>query len=366
MPSEGIGFSVTDYKNVSFLQTGVFMPKITIGRVAEEAGVSKGTVSRVLNARAGVNDETRSLVQGVMDRLGYVPDPGARQLARRGRHVIGLMLDDDLRRGGTYYGILRDALEERFAAQGYHTQVIASERADDLESIALDGVPDGIILLGVHLDDPRPAALEARRVPFVMIGRSIQNTAWVDVDNLGGLRDAIRHLVALGHTRIVHITGAHTGQASVQRLEGYLAGLREAKLPEDASLIWDGDFTALGGYRAVRRALEQKHSFTAIAAASDEMAYGAIEALQDAGLRVPWDISVTGFDDLPLAGRNGLTTARQPILEIGHCAAELLLERMDGKPTRSQLVPTTLLVRTSSAALLKNTLLNNTVNTAPP
>jgi LacI family transcriptional regulator len=332
------------------------MSKITIGRVAEEAGVSKGTVSRVLNARAGVNEETRVLVQGVMDRLGYVPDPGARQLARRGRHVIGLMLDDDLRRGGTYYGILRDALEERFAAQGYHTQVIASERGDDLEA-----VPDGVILLGVHLDDPRPASLEAQRVPFVMIGRSMQNTAWVDVDNLGGLRDAMRHLIALGHTRIVHITGAHTGQASVQRLEGYLTGLREANLPEDASLIWDGDFTALGGYRAVRRALEQQQSFTAIAAASDEMAYGAIQALQDAGRRVPWDISVTGFDDLPLAGRSGLTTAKQPILEIGHCAAELLLERMAGKPTRSQLIPTTLLVRTSSAALF-----NAALNLASP
>ena len=326
------------------------MSKITIARVASEAGVSKGTVSRVLNARSGVNEETRVLVQGVVARLGYVPDPGARQLARRGRHVIGLMLDDDLRRGGTYYGILRDALEDCLSSEGYHTHVISSERGQLLESTFA-----GAVLLGVHLDDPRPAQLEERNVPFVMIGRSLHNTAWVDVDNLGGLRDAVRHLVALGHKRILHITGAHTGQASVQRLEGYLTGLRESGLPEDARLIFDGDFTAIGGYRAVRRVLSSKLEFTAIAAASDEMAHGAVSALEDAGLRVPWDVSVTGFDDIPLAQRHALTTARQPILEIGAAAAELLLERMAGKPARSRLLPTTLIVRASSAALFSAT-----------
>jgi LacI family transcriptional regulator len=319
------------------------MSKVTIQRVAQEAGVSKGTVSRVLNARDGVNEDTRILVQGVMDRLGYVPDPGARQLARRGRHVIGLMLDDDLRRGGTYYGILRDALEDCFSSEGYYTRVFDTDSED---------TPDGIILLGVHLDDPRPAALEKRGVPFVMIGRSLHNKSWVDIDNHGGLRDAVRHLVALGHRRVAHITGAHTGQASVQRLEGYASALEEAGIAIDNTLVWDGDFTALGGYRAVRRALAEGIEFTAIAAASDEMAYGAIQALEDAGKRVPWDVSVTGFDDLPIAAKIGLTTARQPIHGIGKCAAELLLERMAGKTARHQLVDTKLVVRGSSAALL--------------
>ncbi|NJK45359.1 MAG: LacI family transcriptional regulator [Pleurocapsa sp. SU_196_0] len=324
------------------------MSKITIQRVALEAGVSKGTVSRVLNARSGVNEETRVLVQSVVDRLGYVPDPGARQLARRGRHVIGLMLDDDLRRGGTYYGILRDALEDRFSSEGYHTQVFDSDSQDWLET-----PPDGIILLGVHLDDPRPSLLEKQRVPFVMIGRSLLNKAWVDVDNQGGLHDAVRHLVALGHRRIAHITGAHTGQASVQRLAGYTAGLEAAHLEVDDALIWDGRFhRARRVTRAVRRALKSGVPFTAIAAASDEMAFGAIGALEDAGMRVPWDVSVTGFDDLPIATRIGLTTARQPIQSIGKCAAELLLERMAGKAARHQLIQTNLVVRTSSAALL--------------
>ncbi len=321
------------------------MTKVTIQEVARNAGVSKGTISRVLNGRDGVNSQTRTLVLGVVERLGYVPDPGARQLARRGRHVIGLALDGDERRGSTYYGILRDALEERLSSEGYSTQIQRDNQlATDL---------DGLILLGVHLDDPRPMQLERLKTPFAMVGRSLERQSWVDVDNHGGLLAAVQHLTNLGHQKIAHLSGAHTGQASVQRLEGYCTAMQLAQLEVHKDLIWDGDFTELGGYRAVRRALEAKLKFSAIAAASDEMAIGAIAALEDAGQRVPWDISVTGFDDLPVAARAGLTTIRQPIFEVGIRAAELLLERMSGKAASSALVATSLVVRHSTAALLE-------------
>ncbi len=320
------------------------MSKVTIQEVARNAGVSKGTISRVLNGRDGVNPETRTLVLGVVERLGYVPDPGARQLARRGRHVIGLALDEDERRGSTYYGILRDALEERLSSEGYSTQIQRENQlATDL---------DGVILLGVHLDDPRPMQLERAKTPFAMVGRSLERQSWVDVDNHGGLLAAVRHLINLGHSKIAHLSGAHTGQASVQRLEGFRAGMQSAQLEIIKNLIWDGDFTELGGYRAVRRALEAGLDFSAIAAASDEMAMGAVAALQDSGRRVPWDVSVTGFDDLPVAAKAGLTTVRQPIFEVGTRAAELLLERMSGKPASSALVATNLMVRQSTAAFL--------------
>lgn len=322
------------------------MTKVTIKEVAHKSGVSKGTISRVLNGRDGVNPETRAQVLSVVELLGYVPDPGARQLARRGRHVIGLALDGDERRGSTYYGILRDALEERLSSEGYSTQI----QRDNQIGIDLDGV----ILLGVHLDDPRPTLLEQQKIPFAMVGRSLERQSWVDVDNHGGLLSAVRHLTNLGHQRIAHLSGAHTGQASVQRLEGYRTAMQAAKLELDKRLIWDGDFTELGGYRAVRRSLEAGLSFSAIAAASDEMAIGAIAALEDAGRRVPWDVSVTGFDDLPVAARANLTTVRQPIFEVGTRAAELLLERMSGKTASSDLIPTTLVVRHSTAALLSD------------
>jgi LacI family transcriptional regulator len=320
------------------------MSKVTILEVARNAGVSKGTISRVLNGRNGVNAETRSLVLGVVERLGYVPDPGARQLARRGRHVIGLALDGDERRGSIYYAILRDALEERLSSEGYSTQI---QRENDLAADL-----DGVILLGVHLDDPRPLQLEQLKTPFTLIGRSLERQSWVDVDNFGGLVAATKHLIALGHSKIAHLSGAHTGQASVQRLEGFKTTMQAANLEVRADLIWDGDFTELGGYRAARRVLESGLEFTAIAAASDEMAIGAIAALEDAGKRIPWDVSVVGFDDLPVAARAGLTTIRQPIFDVGARAADLLLERMSGKPASSALISTDLVVRRSTAALL--------------
>jgi LacI family transcriptional regulator len=333
------GYKTPQPKDVSF------MAKVTIQEVARNAGVSKGTISRVLNARDGVNPETRALVLEVMEKLGYVPDPGARQLARRGRHVIGLALDADERRGSTYYGILRDALEERLSSEGYSTQI---QRENQLTTDL-----DGVILLGVHLDDPRPHQLEQQRVPFAMVGRSLERQSWIDVDNHGGVLAAVKHLTNLGHRQIAFLGGAHTGQAAVQRLEGYRSAMQSASLEVKRELLWDGDFTELGGYRAVRRALERKLEFSAIAAASDEMAIGAIAALEDAGKRVPWDVSVTGFDDLPIAAKVKLTTVRQPIFEVGTRAAELLLERMSGKAATSDLVSTTLLVRHSTAALVE-------------
>jgi LacI family transcriptional regulator len=325
------------------------MPKVTIQEVARQAGVSKGTVSRVLNGRDEVNAETRSSVLEVVKRLQYVPDPGARKLARKGRHQIGLAFPDGDAPYGPYYTLLLDALQEHFMSEGYTVRILEP---------GSDGLPrekvDGLVLLGVHLDDPRPAKLEARKQPFVMIGHALENVAWVDIDNISGLLEIMRHLVKLGHTRIAHLSGANSGHAAMQRREGYLQGLLAAGLPIDHHLVWDGEFTQLGGYRAVRRALGDGLEFSAIACASDEMASGAIAALGDAGLRVPWDVSVTGFDDLPLAQRQvpALTTIHQPIRSIAWSAAELLLERMAGKAPASKLIPTDLIVRTSSAARL--------------
>lgn len=325
------------------------MSKVTIQEVARAAGVSKGTVSRVLNARDGVNDDTRQTVLHVVKRMGYVPDPGARKLARRGRHLVGIAPSFDDTLVSPYYTILLDALQERLFGEGYTARIMEPGE---------DGLPkgeaDGFVLLGIHQGDPRPTQLARREARFVAVGRSAPGVSWVDIDNQGGMREVARHLAALGHRRIAHLTQATSGQAASQRLDGYLETLREAGIPEDRRLVWDGGFTELGGYRAVRRALESGLEFTAIAAASDEMAYGAIAALEDASLRVPWDVSVTGFDDLPASARRNpsLTTVRQPIREVGARAAQLLLERLAGKPERIDLLPTQLVIRASSTACI--------------
>lgn len=321
------------------------MARVTIQLVAQAAGVSKGTVSRVLNGRDDVNALTRQQVLGIVERLGYVPDPGARKLARGDRHVVGIAAYNGETPYGPYYSVLLDAIQEAFMGEGYTARLLEPDR-DDLPV----EVADGLILLGVHLDDPRPQRLAAAGTPFAVVGQAAQGHAWVDVDNAGGTRLAVEHLANLGHRRIVHIGGAATGQAAHERLEAHLATLLARGLPQERQLVLDGGFTELGGYRAVRRALEDGLEFSAIAAASDEMAIGAVAALQDAGLRVPWDVSVTGFDDLPLAARAGppLTTVRQPIREVGRRAARLLLDRLAGRPPRHEILPVELVVRSST------------------
>lgn len=325
------------------------MARATIQEVARAAGVSKGTVSRVLNSRSGVNDATREAVLGVVERMGYVPDPGARKLARGNRHVVGIALHQDDAPRGFYYGLLQDAIQEAFLGEGYTARVLEAG-PDGLP----EGEADGLILLGVHLDDPRPARLRARGLPFVVVGQALDDTSWVDVDNAAGITEAVGHLAKLGHRRVAHLSGAQSGQAAYQRMAAYLACVKSLGLHEERRLTWDGGFSEVGGYRAVRRALADGVEFSAIAAASDEMALGAVAALEDAGLRVPWDVSVTGFDDLPLAGRSNppLTTVRQPVREVGCRAAGLLLERIGGGPVRTEVLPVQLVVRSSSAARL--------------
>ena len=200
--------------------------------VAQAAGVSTATVSRVLNGRDEVNAETRSSVLEVVERLQYVPDPGARKLARKGRHQIGLAFSDGDSPYGPYYTVLLDALQERFMSEGYTVRILEP---------GTDGLPhenvDGLVLLGVHLDDPRPAKLEARKQPFVMVGHALENVAWVDIDNISGLLEIMRHLTKLGHSRIAHLSGANSGHASMQRREGYLQGMAAAQLPVDNKLV---------------------------------------------------------------------------------------------------------------------------------
>ena len=182
-------------------------------------------------------------------------------------------------------------------------------------------------------------------MPLVLEGHA-PGQRWVRADDYGGARAATEHLLRLGHTDIVHVSGDPVGQAAFDRLRGYRDALQEAGLPALGPL--DGSFTVLEAYRAVRRFLETGTGFTAIFAASDEMAQGAIAALADAGLRVPADVSVVGFDDLPEFGE-GLTTVRQDVAQVAGTAAALLQEALSGLPVRHAVVPVQLVVRKTTS-----------------
>ncbi len=315
--------------------------RVTIQEVAARAAVSTGTVSRVLNDRPGVSPDTRRRVVETIGALGYRPDHSARALSRHPLR-IGLSLATGTRRLIPFFMLFLEHLIRELQEHGYRLEEIP---AGD------DGLPrwlaDGVILHGVHDDDPRIAHLRAADVPFVLVGHA-PGTRWVMPDDRGGAREATRHLLNLGHREIVHLSGLMSHQATQDRYRGYLDALVEAGLAAEDRWLLDGNFDTLSAYRAVRRAFEAGLRASAVFAASDEMALGAVAALEDLGLRVPLDVSVVGFDDLPETGGR-LTTVRQEIGTITATAVDLLREGMRGAPVRNVTVPVQLVVRGTTA-----------------
>jgi LacI family transcriptional regulator len=320
---------------------------MTIHEIAALAGVSTGTVSRVLNSRPGVKAETRETVLRVVGEHRFVPDAGARRLALGRRQLIGVAPFSDLSWFSPYYSLLLDAIQAEFLNFGFSARIL-NPLGD--ESLLRDCA--GFIIPGIHLDDSRLRALDARNTPVVIINEVLGPYSWVDIDNKSGVEQAMQHLVRLGHRHIAHLTGSPIGQTTQIRLDSYRSNLKDLGV-SDQELVWDGRFSALEAYRAVKQALNNKAAFTAILAASDEMAIGAIRALDDAGLHVPLDVSVVGFDDLPFVIHHNpaLTTVRQPIGEVGQTAAVLLLERLEGLECRHVVLPTELVVRSSTGAV---------------
>jgi LacI family transcriptional regulator len=321
--------------------------KMTIHDVAKAAGVSTGTVSRALNDRAGVNAETRKHVLEVVAKMGYVPDIGARQLARGSRSVVAITRYSDTSLRNPYYTLLVDEIQQALMGSGYAVHIVRNDTELFGSNIA------GAIIPGLHIQDLRPIELRERQIPFVAIslGHPQVGLASVELENRPGMLEMMQHLLELGHTRIAHMTGSPIGQDANARLEAYKEALARANIAFDATLVLDGQFTELGAYRVATKAVKNGLPFTALACASDEMAIGAIQAFQDAGLRVPEDVSVTGFDDLPLESFQTaqLTTVRQPLDIVGREAAALLLEQVDGGDTRTVMVRPNLIIRSTTA-----------------
>ena len=313
---------------------------VTIHDVAAAAGVSIGTVSRVLNHRSGVSPATREMVRAAVARLGYQPDRAARELSNRRPVTVGLSTAYGHRRLIPFFMLFLEHLMDELATSGLRLRDVPTGR---------DGLPaepaDAYMLFGAHPDDPRVADLQSRGVPFVLIGHQ-DGVRSVAADDVAGGRRAAEHLLRLGHTRALHVTGELGSQAMADRAAGFLAAYAEAGAPEPRVLECD-DLSALGAYRAVARDLADS-AYTAVFAATDELANGAIAALADAGLRVPSDVSVVGFDDMPEVGED-LTTVRQDIAAIARTAVELLHEALNGAPVRGVRVPVSLVVRGTTA-----------------
>ncbi|GAA0614660.1 LacI family DNA-binding transcriptional regulator [Streptomyces crystallinus] len=331
----------------------------TLEEVAARAGVGRGTVSRVINGSPRVSDRTRAAVEAAVAELGYVPNRAARALAANRTDAIALVVPET---------------ETRFFAEPYFSEVVrgvgqalaetemqllltlvgSDRERRRLAQYLMGHRVDGVLLVGVHADDPLPELLEQLDMPVVISGpRSEEEPlASVDSDNFAGARAAVAHLVARGRRSIATITGPLDVYGARRRLDGYRAALAEAGLPAAAQLISPADFTEEGGRRAMADLLARAPEVDAVFAASDVMASGARQVLREHGRRVPEDVSLIGFDDSAIARHMDppLTSVRQPIEEMGRAMAQLLLSQIAApEPSRPRLVlPTELVVRAST------------------
>lgn len=336
------------------------MPKRrpTSADVAALAQVSRTTVSFVLNDRAGIRipDETRERVLRAAATLDYHPNSVARQLVRGASRSVGLVLrqtPEQVANDGLLAETLRGLasavraaehrvlLETLVPGEGHYANLVRSGRAD------------GLIISGPRYDDQELVDLARDGFPVVIQGSLPGlDVPSVDVDNAAGARLAVEHLLALGHRRIACITNAPLAYtAASERVAGYREALAAANVAEDPALLAEGGFDAASGHRAIAEILSRT-GFDAVFVASDVVAIGAIAGLRDAGLSVPGDVSVVGFDAIPLAAYLDppLTTVSVPAHDLGLAAGRAILDRIAGRPVAGRtLLPTELIVRASTA-----------------
>jgi DNA-binding LacI/PurR family transcriptional regulator len=330
----------------------------TLEQVAALAGVSRATVSRVVNGSTRVSAEARAQVERAVARLGYVPNRAARSLVTRRTDSIALIVAEPESRFFSepfFAGMVRGVSAALAETDVQLVLLMAQDAAHRgrLERYVTGGHVDGVLLASLHGDDPLPRTLQRAGVPTVLVGRPAGEApdSYVEADNRGGAREAVAHLVGRGHGRIATITGPMDMAVGQDRLDGYRDGLRAAGLPADPRLVEGGDFTEESGAAAMRRLLEREPGLDAVFAASDLMAAGALRALKAAGRRVPADVAVIGFEDSLTAryAEPQLTTVSQPVEEMGRQATRLLLAKVAGEAAgMSVILKTELIVRASA------------------
>ncbi|MDJ0752718.1 MAG: LacI family DNA-binding transcriptional regulator [Ardenticatenaceae bacterium] len=340
----------------------------TIRDVAERAGVSISTVSHILNETRHVSDELKERVQLAMLELNYKPNALARSLRRKRSRTLGIIVPDS---ANPYFAEVARGVEDASFDQGYSVILCNSDADPEKESMYINVLAekqvDGICLVAAssqtietHLDN-----VPHLQIPMVLIDRENPNTVVdsVVVENTAGSIKAVEHLLSLGHQRIGCITGLPDLINSQKRSNGYREALKNAGLIVDESLIVEGDFRYEGGYDATKHLLGLNDPPTAIFACNDLMAIGAISAIVSAGLSVPQDISIVGFDDIHLAmfANPPLTTVVQPKYEMGVTAAKILLQRLQTPdlPPKRHLLQTHLLVRESTKAVVHHPIEQN-------
>lgn len=336
------------------------MARLTLEDIAELSGVSRSTVSRVINDQRSVRPEVRERVWRVIEDTGYQPNLAAKALATNRTGVIGLVIPRVVASLFTdpYFPHLIEGISQGCNANSLTLSLFLFHSQDEERMIhkrvLRTGLIDGVIVASSLIDDPLIPQLIEQGTPAVVIGRPDQNpqASYVDVDNFTGAFMAANHLLRLDFRRVATITGPLNTVPGLDRLQGYREALKSRGQRETPELVVEGDFSEAGGYSAMHHLLPSEPD--AVFIASDTMALGAIQAIEEAGLKVPDDIAIAGFDDLPPAGlaRIPLTTVRQPVGQTGMIAVNTLLEILEhgNTPPRRLVLDTQLVIRDSCGA----------------
>jgi len=322
---------------------------VTLLDVAREAGVSPSTVSRILNGTATVSAVKRKAVEDAIKKMGFEPNPLAQSLKSGRSMTVGIVVQDI---SSPFFSEILHGVDDGLNSTGYASVIVsghwnASEEAARIKLLLARKV-DGLILLSGRIEDKAVLQFATQR-PIVATGRSLKSSTAIGfkLDNQNGAYQAVRHLIELGHRRVAFVTGPSNNTDANERLTGYKQALESADIPFEPGLVVEGDFHEASGLMAVNRLFDTQQQFSAIFAGNDLIAYGVRLSLYRKGIRVPEDISLIGFDDLPgsLYTTPPLTTIRQPLYDMGLIATTALLGLIGGKPVDVELPPVELIVR---------------------
>lgn len=329
----------------------------TLDAVAARAGVSRATVSRVVNDSPKVSAQARTAVEAAIEALGYVPNRAARTLVTRRTDTIALVVSEPGERlfsDPFFAGIVRGISDELAHTDYMFVLLTAQGGLDRVARYMRNGRADGLILMSLHGDDPLLATVARGRIPAVLSGRPLagHQIPYVDSDNRAGASAAVRYLLERGRKRIVTIAGPQEMCAGVDRLDGFLDALPASRRRSARKLTEIGDFTEESGERAIHALLDRVPDLDAVFVANDLMAAGALRGLKAAGRKVPRDVAVIGFDDSVTARHTDppLTSVRQPVEELGRQLARQLLAQLRRPELRAEpvILPTELVPRESA------------------
>lgn len=334
------------------------MNNLTLEDIAQKSGVSRSTVSRVLNDHPNVSKKVREHVKEVIQQTGYQPHPAARALVSNRAWTCGLILPRTINSFFTdpYYPCLIQGIAQACSKQGYTFSLFLMGDKEDEDRmcsrVSRRGFMDGILFQSDQRNDILVDQLVDSGIPLVILGRPFQGKkiSYVDVDNVESVETAIQYLVDTGHKRIGTITGPQNTTVGIDRKIGYKQTLQKNNIPIDEALMVEGTFTEESGYMGMKQLLPIKPD--AVFAASDQMALGAMRAVREEGLEIPKDISIVGYDDFPMVSpaRPALTTVRQPVAKFGFEALKMLISLVeDGlEPSRQVILQSELIIRDST------------------